>query len=95
MLHPGFTMQQRVARTALLLVAVLLCAAPAAAQKLVTQGGPFANLTAPDFAATFANPPAGSGILFNSAPAVGSEFLFLFHALRHLHRATNRRISST
>ena len=66
----------------MLLIAVLACAGPAAAQKLVTQGGPFSNLSAQDFAATFANPPAGSGILFNSAPAVRRESSGLVAALR-------------
>jgi hypothetical protein len=75
-LHPYFRMQPCTlctVRTAVLLVAVLARAGPAAAQKLVTQGGPFSNLSAQDFAATFAKPHAGSGILFNSAPAVRRE----------------------
>jgi hypothetical protein len=81
MLHSGFTMQPCTVRTALLLGTVLACAGPVAAQKLITRGGPFSSLSAQDFAATFADPPAGSGVLFNSAPAVRRECFCLGSAV--------------
>lgn len=60
------------ARAAALLCIALLSATAAAAQKLVTQGGPFANLSAPDFASSFASVSLPFGIWYNSAPAVAS-----------------------